>query len=213
MGPWLSLLLPGVLTLAATASIGCSRAAVKAPKFDPAAAARQAMTELDADKDGSLDDNELAKCPGLLVAKSAIDQNGDGRLSESEIVARLKSYQGSRDVVKLLPCRVLLDEQPLANAAVTLVPEKFLGPTFKPCTGRTLQGGDTLVAAEDVKAKGFSGVYCGLYRVQISWQDAAGKELLAAKYNLQTTLGLEVPADSEPGKGIVFRLSRRSSSH
>ena len=213
MGPWRHLLVPYALTLVVAVSVGCSRAAVKAPKFSPAVAARQALAEFDADKDGSLDANELAKCPGLLAAKSAIDQDKDGRLSESEIVARLRAYQGSHDVVKLFPCRVLLDEQPLAKATVTLVPEKFLGPTFKSCTGVTMEGGDALVAAEDVRAKGFSGVYCGLYRVQISCKDAAGKEVLAAHYNTETTLGLEVPADSEPGKGIVFRLSSRSSSH
>ena len=133
---------------------GCSQRRVRAPEFNPVAAARQALTDFDANKDGSLDAEELAKCPSLLAAKSAIDQNGDGQLSEAELLARLRSYASSRDVVKLFPCRVVLDGQPLAGAEVTLLPENFLGPTFKVCLGKTLGDGDAVVSAEDVKAKG-----------------------------------------------------------
>lgn len=196
-GAWMT-----VLSLAA----GCSSTAVKAPTFSPAAAARAALAEYDANHDGALDAQELAKSPGLLAARAAIDTNGDGKVTEAELVARLKSYQGNRGAVKLFPCRVLLNERPLAGATVTLEPEKFLGPTFASAGGTTLQQGDTVVSADDVKAKGFSGVYCGLYRVRISAKDAAGKELVPDTYNAATTLGLEVPADAEPGKGFVFRL-------
>ena len=192
-------------------AVGCSRTALQAPRFDPVAAARAAMAEFDANHDGALDAEEIAKCPSLLAAKAAIDKDGDGRLTEAELVARLKSYQGNQGAVKLFPCRVLLNDQPLAGATVTLEPEKFIGPTFKPATGTTMQQGDTVVSAEDVRAKGFSGVYCGLYRVRISAKNAAGKETVPAKYNTATTLGLELPADAEPGKGFVFRLSSSSS--
>ncbi len=205
------LLMLGVGIASWALAAGCSRTAVKAPTFAPAAAAHAAFAEFDANHDGALDADELAKCPSLLAARAAIDKDGDGRLTEAELVARLKSYQGNRGAVKLFPCRVLLNDQPLATATVTLEPEKFLGPTFTPATGTTMAAGDTVVSATDVKAKGFSGVYCGLYRVRISAKDAAGKEVVPDRYNTATTLGLEVPADAEPGKGFVFRLSGSSS--
>jgi hypothetical protein len=199
------------LAIGLSAPLGCSGPRIKAPKFDPAEAARQAMSEFDADKDGGLDADELAKCPGLLAAKASIPPNADGRLTESAIAARLKGYQTREQVVKAFSCQVLLDEQPLADATISLVPEKFLGPTFQGADGATSQGGTAVVSAAEVRAKGFSGVYCGLYRVQISSRDAAGKERLPAKYNTETTLGLEVAPEGEPGRGCVFRLSRSLS--
>lgn len=190
---------------------GCSGARIKAPKFSPAEAARQALAEYDANKDGGLDAEELAKCPGLLAAQDQIAKDANGRLTESTIAARLKAHQASEHVVKLFPCKVLLDEEPLADATITLLPEQFLGPTFKVAVGVTSREGDAVVSTEEVKAKGFSGVYCGLYRVQITCPDAAGKDRLPAKYNTETTLGLEVAPDAEPGKGFVFRLARAAA--
>lgn len=190
---------------------GCSRVAVKAPSFDPAEASQAALAELDANHDGVLDATELANCPSLLTAQAAIDEDGDGRITKAELVARLKSYRGLVGALKMFACRVLLNDQPLANASITLEPEKFLGPTFTPADGTTTSQGDAVVSATDVKAKGFSGVYCGLYRVRISAKDPSGKERVPDKYNTATTLGLEVAAGTEPEKGHVFRLSGRSS--
>jgi hypothetical protein len=203
LGPLVISLLVGILA----GGVACRQSPIKAPRFDPVAAAHQAMAEYDANKDGSLDAEELTRCPGLLAAKGSMDRDGDGKLSESEIVARLRFYQASRAEVVLFPCRVLLDGMPLAGATVTLTPEKFMGPTFQPATGVTMEGGDAIVSAEDVRSKGFSGVYCGLYRVQISCKDAAGKERVPAKYNTETTLGRELTADSERRESPILDLS------
>jgi hypothetical protein len=197
--------------LGLSALLGCSGTRIKAPKFDPAEAARQAMSEFDANKDGGLDADELAKCPGLLAAKDSIPPDANGRRTESAIAERLKAYQNTQQVIKAFSCQVLLDEQPVSDATVTLVPEKFLGPTFQGATGTTGQSGDAVVSAAEVRSKGFSGVYCGLYRVQISSRDPAGTERLPAQYNRETTLGLDVAPDGEPGRGCVFRLSSSSS--
>jgi hypothetical protein len=200
-----------VCAVAWSASLGCPGPRIKAPKFDPETAARQAMSEFDTNKDGGLDAGELAKCPGLLAAKGSIPPDAKGLLTASAIAARLKAHQDSQDDVKPVSFRVLLDGKPLANAAITLVPEQFLGPTLRAAVGVTAQGGDAIVSSEDVAAKGFAGVHCGLYRVQISCRDAAGKEQVPAKYNTETTLGLEVAPGAEREECRLFRLSSASS--
>ena len=203
--PWC---LPILTAAMVVTSMGCSGSRIKAPKFDPAEAARQAIAEFDANHDGVLDAEELAKCPSLLAAQASIPKDAEGHVTQSAIAGRLKAHQTSQQVVKLFPCRVLLNEEPVANATIKLIPEKFLGPTFKEAVGLTTQDGDAVVSTEEVKARGFSGVYCGLYRVQITCPDASGTEKLPPQYNTETTLGLEVAPDAEPGKGFVFRLSR-----
>jgi hypothetical protein len=190
--------------------IGCSDAPVTAPELDPEEAARQAMVECDANQDGSLDAAELERCPGLRAAQAAMDADGNGQLTESEIADRIESYVGDELVVTTFPCHVLFDGRPLVGAEVTLVPESFLGPALKPAAGVTGEGGNAVLSVPEVQEKGFAGVYCGLYRIQISLRNAAGAELVPAKYNTQTTLGQEVaPGVRELDRGVTLNLSSR----
>jgi hypothetical protein len=188
----------------------CSRSPVAPPKFSPSAATRAALAEFDTNKDGTLDATELAACPGLLAAKDRMDTDHNGSLSEAEILARLKKHQSLGDLIIPFKCRVLLEGQPLPEATVALTPEIFMGATYKPATGTTGSDGDTVISADDIKAKGFSGVYAGIYRVRISRLGPGGPELVPPKYNTDTTLGQEVAQDiRELERRVVFNLSRR----
>jgi len=199
-----------IVTLLLAGWCGCSRAPVAAPQFSPGASARAAIEEFDANQDGSLDANELAKCPGLQAAKDRIDADGNGGLSEAEISARIAAYGKNTAPLTPLRCQVLFGGQPLAGAKVTLVPERFLGEAIGAADGVTDVAGNALLSISEFSQQGYSGVFCGLYRVRISDTDPSGRERLPAKYNAETTLGQEVAPDvRELEHGVVWNLSGR----
>jgi hypothetical protein len=185
---------------------GCSGgqpAAVEPPAFSPEDAAGQAMTQYDTNKDGFLDDEELKRCPALRGAVSKIDKNGDGKLTKEEIVQRLASIQATKAGLVGFPCQVLMNDSPFAGAKVTFVPEKFMGPNFKPASGVSDAEGNVQLTVEGLNA---AGVQPGYYRIEVSKVNDAGKETLPARYNTATTLGQEVAPDPHI-KGAVLRLS------
>lgn len=189
---------------------GCSRAPVAAPEFNPGASARAAIGEFDANQDGALDAKELAKCPGLQAARERVDADGSGSLSEAEIAARIGTYGGNAVPLTPLRCQVQLDGQPLAGANVTLVPEKLLGDAIQAASGVTDADGNALLSIAQFRDQGYSGVFFGLYRVQISLAASGGGERVPPKYNVDTTLGLEVAPDiRELEHGVMWNLSSR----
>jgi hypothetical protein len=199
------LLLGSLLLLAS----GCSGSdSLSPPSISPSQAASQALASFDANKDGLLDAKELEKCPSLLGALKKIDKNNDGRLSADEIAERLQLFQR---VGMLTSARVevTLDGAPLAQAKVTLVPEPFMGATFKTASGVTDAAGNAPLEVEGA----FKGlVPMGYYRVDISKKNAAGQEAIPARYNLQTILGQEVAPDGEERGGngtIKLRLTSK----
>ena len=52
-----------------------------------------------------------------------------------------------------------------------------------------------MLTASGLAEQGFSGVHCGMYRVAVTKNGLDGKESVPAKYNTETTLGLEVAPD------------------
>lgn len=188
---------------------GCAGSPIEAPKFDAGTAGRQAAATCDANGDGVLDKAELAKCPALLAALPRIDKDNSGTLTEAEIAARIGTY-GDLNVA-LLPfkCVVLLDDQPLVQATVTLVPEKFLGDASKLASGVTDKAGNALLSIPEHREQGLAGVHCGLYRVEIR-KEAGGQDQVPAKYNTETTLGQEVAFDvPELERGVTLKLSSK----
>jgi hypothetical protein len=210
MAGWSLQFLRGALLVSLAVLAGCSGSPVSAPGFSPGGAAGQAVAEFDTNGDGALDATELERCPGLQAAGPRADSDGDGKLTKAELTARFKSYSGDEMLVTTFPCRVLLDGQPLAAAQVTLVPEAFMGSAYQSATAATAEGGNTVLSAPEVQAKGFSGVYCGIYRIEISRRNSAGVETLPAKYNSQTTLGQEIAPDVQDlERGVTIELSSR----
>ena len=200
------LLLGGLLLLGAA----CSGKGPKIPSPSPSDAAGQALAEYDANKDGALDAKELEQCPALKDArKRGMDKNNDGRLTADEIKDRLSIFQ-SEGMLGSLLVEVRFDGHPLGSATVTLTPERFLGPSFKPATGTTDASGSAILQVEGLE-KGV--VPYGYYRVEVSKKSAGGKELVPARYNTKTTLGHEVaPARAldRRGEDDTLRLALTS---
>jgi hypothetical protein len=203
-------LLGGLVLLAA----GCrgNSGPAGAPTFSPATVAAAALAEYDADKDGGLSAKELEKSPPLREAmKRALDKNNDGNVTADEFEARLRIYQ-EEGMMSTCVVQVFLDGNPLADATVTLTPEKFLGPTYRPVTGNTGPEGFAPLLSDGPNG-GF--VPFGFYRVEVSKKGAGGKEIIPPRYNTQTTLGKEVaPARAQQRRGdgdetLVLRLTSR----
>jgi hypothetical protein len=182
---------PLVVSLALSLLSGCggSSEGLMPASYSPDASAEQALTEYDTNHDGFLDAKELERCPALKSHLELIDQNGDQRLSAAEIAARIEVYQESQVALKNVGCQVSLDGQPLQGATVTYVPEKFLGPSLKSASGVSDDHGAVVLNTEGEK---LPGVQPGLFRVQVSKKNADGQEMIPARYNQDTTLGVEV---------------------
>ena len=163
------------------------------PSISPQQAAQTAMAEYDTNGDGVLDSAELEKSPALKSALKDIDKDGDGKISSDEIAKRIEQWQASRIGLMPFSCRVTLDGKPLAEATVTLVPEKFLGSNVQPATGVTGEQGMAMlsVAKDKLADPKLSGVHVGLYRIEVSKQQG-GSETIPARYNVNTQLGQEV---------------------
>jgi hypothetical protein len=180
------------------------------PKLDPQEAAHQAVTQYDQDGDGVLGADELALSAALSAAQSKIDTDGDGRITADEIAARLNGWLERKQALHIFPCQVYWRGEPLTDATVRFVPEGFLGAAFHPAQGTTDQYGTASIvhAPEDRPDPDFpQGVRVGLYRVEIS-KRVGDREIIPAKYNVESGLGQEVAADAAGmGQGLVtFRL-------
>ena len=180
------------------------------PAIDAKEAGKKALTQYDLDGDGAVGAQELDKAPALKAAVKNLDRNDDGKITAEEITARIKAWQDSKVGLMSLVCLVTLDGKPVEGAKVTLAPERFLGTEIKPATGVSDENGIanlTIPIAPDSDLP--SGMACGLYRVQVSWQKE-GKELIPARYNTQTTLGREVALDAEGMQEGMLRFDLTS---
>ena len=88
--------------------------------------------------------------------------------------------------------------QPLEGGSIRLIPEEYLGSELREAVGVTDEFGIAHVSIPPENrptANAPAGVQFGLYQMQIS-KKIDGKEALPAKYNSDTTLGLEVSYDN-----------------
>jgi EF hand domain-containing protein len=186
---------------------GCSRgpSRIEAPKIDASAAGSAAIDAYDTNHDGVISGAELVKCPALKFALSRYDTNGDGKVTAANIAARIQVWQETHTARTQLTVVLKFNGSPLAGATVTLEPEKFLGPNVLPATGVTNAAG----GANPVISQDESGVNLGLYKVRVS-KMVNGKELIPARYNAETELGLEVAQDAhELDSGVEFKLTSK----
>jgi hypothetical protein len=177
------------------------------PSLDPSGSGAAALAEYDANKDGAIVGDELEKCPGLKEGARRLDVNKDGRLTADEIAERIRQVQVQKAGLAPLIVSVVLDGKPLAGATVTFVPEKFMGSGVKPAVGMTNEGGALQPQTEGVP---IAGVQPGVFRIEVSKKDSAGTETVPAKYNTDTTLGVEVGAGAPfLGQGLELNLTSR----
>lgn len=201
--------------------VGCSNAPsrVTAPGISGSAAA-DAIAKYDKNGDGALDDEELKAVPALSKdygtgdasvagAKSRFDKNSDGNITADEISARINEWVDSKVGLLQFSLQVTLDGRPLEGATVTLVPEEFLGTSIKTASGVTDSTGraNTAIAAEDLQANetGLSGMRVGVYKVQITHPSTN----IPAKYNTETTIGVEVAQDDPESGRLVLPIKSR----
>ncbi len=180
----------GVSLLTLSGCLG-SPTAPAMPAFDPAGSAAAAITQYDANKDGKLDAKEMEKSKALAGAAAELDTTGDKALDSAELTARLQSYAEGGVARKMFSAQVLLDGAPLVGAEVKFVPEDFMLGAVAEGVGVSDPGGTVTITVPGVDPPGIG---VGFYRIVVSKKDAAGKETIPAKFNTETTLGMEVPA-------------------
>lgn len=178
---------------------------VKIPPINPSKAAGAAMSQYDTNSDGLLSGAELEKCPALKKDLKALDQDGDSKVSEDELTARLDGWLKGRAGASMLNCRVTKGGRGLDGALVQMVPEEFLTDMIQPAEGTTDRGGVAQMAMDSsnlpADMKNFRAVQQGYYRVKITHPSTN----LPAKYNTESELGLVISFDT--GKSMVtFKL-------
>jgi hypothetical protein len=179
---------------AALVVAGCSGSPARLqPPSVPATAAADAIAKYDRDGDQSLSGAELDSVPAIKSALRRIDLDDDGKVTESELAARFRHWVDSKVGLKQVGVKIVLKGRPLSDANIRLIPLEFLGPEVKPAQGTTSTGGSTQL--EISSAQHERGVQCGFFRVEVSKQ-SNGRELLAAKYNVDSELGIEVSDDN-----------------
>jgi len=197
---WLLLL---VLPLSAG---GCSRH-IEETHLDAKGVAAKAMEQYDTNRDGVLDAQELKRCPGLeACAKRIHRSNKDPRLTQDELEQVLAEYVEGRTGIMALVCHVTLDGEALPGAEVVLEPEAFLGDSVKPSHGTTDEKGKARVQMEGAPTPGCN---YGIYRVRISKTGPNGREMLPARYNKETQLGIEVGPGLKGSSTFPFPLRAR----
>jgi hypothetical protein len=174
---WMQRTAAGTMFCSLALLVGCSSTPgrVEMADIDPDDAAAQAMSTYDTNKDGKLADNELKAVPGIFKWKTLYDADGDGAVSEAEIVTRIEKWQTDQLAFCTVGANVKLNGKPVKGVEVTLVPETYLGPSLKPARGVTNRRGNAVlsVASEDIpeaiKARGVSatGAYTGTYRIEL----------------------------------------------
>ncbi len=208
----------GFVGMVALAVSGCGRSV--RPMEIASNAGAQAVAKYDANHDGALDYDELAKAPGLQAAVAKIKKLTKGhrereapseselrsaKITAEEIDARIQEWKARGTGRVNVVCRVVRVEgggtEPIAGAEVKFVPEDFLGPGLTTGTGTTDANGFATISQP---SRGGSdparGMSPGFYRVEITKEGDA----IPAKYNTATILGKEVAADT-PGNA-TFEL-------
>ncbi len=142
-------------------------------------AGSQAVAKYDANKDGSLDYDELAKAPGLRAAVGKIkklakahgtspseDEVRSAKITAEEIDARIREWKDRGTGRINVVCRVLAKNggsaEAIAGAIVKFVPEDFLGPGLTVGEGTTNENG-----VASISQPGARGISPGFYRGEI----------------------------------------------
>ena len=191
-----------VSTLSLSVWFGCSHgpAPLDQPKVDASEAGRLAVEQYDSKKTGKISGPDLDACPSIKSIADQLAGASGGGITADMIAARIRQWQ-DMPLARLTPFfHVTHNGAPLAKAVVTLVPEKFLGPSMKPGTGTADDSGNAMPSVPSEGTNDFGGMPCGFYRVEITKPG----ENIPATYNTATTLGVEISLDKVRGQPLQF---------
>jgi hypothetical protein len=195
-----------ILAMIFSGGCGAKKGKSYAPELDAAAVAKAAMAQYDTNKDGKISGAELDKAASLKSNLEKIDLDGDKAITADEITARIRLWQTDKWLRcrSMINCTVYRNNKPLANAEVKLAPEKFLGDKLKAAKGTTTFNGGVTLSIPDLAPGDPPGVDPGFYRVEIT----KSGEKIPAKYNTDTTLGLDSSTDNPAViSGLRFNLN------
>jgi hypothetical protein len=167
------------------------------PKYDAEAIAKAALAEFDKDGNGAIDSSEARACPALLGAFAGFDANNDKKITADEIKKRVETYAAGPTGSVPATIIVRLDAKPLADATVTFIPEACMGSVLKTATARTNPEG--ICGEFQIDGKAYRGLPAGLYKIQVVKEGAN----VPARYNTQTTLGIEIFHDTRRGEVMI----------
>jgi hypothetical protein len=174
---------------------------------NPATAAREAIIEYDRNGNGELSKDEWSTSPELAAVEKRYDANSDGVLEAGEIRAGVEEWRQNAVGPRQVPFTVSLNDLPLPGALVRLVPATFFGSHLKGASSETSpSGGGLLTMAPDDMPQGapkLALVQPGLYRVEITHPSRK----LPAKYNTETTLGIEITSSNPGPQGVHWSLN------
>jgi hypothetical protein len=178
-----------VTVLVAGCSGGPQR--VKPPKIDVSSSAAKAIELYDTNHDGKLSQEELAKCPGILVMLDSYDTNHDKFVDQEEIRERLSLLLRNGTGATQLGCNITYKGSPLVGAKVVFEPEPYLGTDIQAAEGTTNNYGAAELGMPAEKApaalKNMNLIQYGTFKVRVTHPTIN----LPPKYNSETTLGYE----------------------
>jgi hypothetical protein len=182
-----------MVTASCLCTIGCGNATSSqlARKATPAEAAAAAMQAYDANGDGKLSKDELAKSPALTAGLALIDSNRDGVVTRDELQARLQADEDGPKLIGLA-VSVTAKQRPLPGATVTLTPEPFMGSGLQSYSGTTTGGGSCQLKGAEADLPGLP---TGYYQAKV----------VDSRLNIDQVLGCEIAADAS-GNRLELQL-------
>jgi hypothetical protein len=156
----------------------------------PVEAVAKVMDLHDANKDGKLDQPELAAVSSLTGSLRQIDANRNGAIELAEMQARFEAHDRMPDLASF-DVQIVANRAPLAGAEVTFTPEPFMGEGKQSYAGVTAENG---VCALRGQVANVPGVPVGFYQARIV-HGASGADV---------THGCEVATDLPTANIMVF---------
>jgi hypothetical protein len=183
---------------------GCASdgpSAIHIPSISPSAAADKALQLYDLDSSKSLNEVELAACPGIGAVRERYDTDGDKEISRDEIAARLEAIFSSGVGLTPVVCRITSGGQPVADVVVKFTADPLLESRLKPAAGTTDRNGIAVMAISDEELPadqhGLRSMQPGIYRIEIEHPHLKQPS---------TPLGCEIDPTTRGGTEVVLRL-------